>query len=70
MKDPEQILAVDEALGELSEINERAARLVELRFFAGLSEQQAAEALGLSRASISRDWRFDRLWLHDKLSSR
>ena len=65
---PAEIIKVHEALPDLEKEHERAAQLVELRFFGGLSETEAAETLGLSRATASRDWRFARLWLHNYLS--
>ena len=55
--------ALDEALSKLASLDERKARLVELRFFAGLGEQEAAEALGVSRSTASEDWRYARAWL-------
>lgn len=51
------------ALERLAELDDRKARLVELRFFGGLDEPQAAETLGISRATAARDWRFARAWL-------
>ena len=66
---PAEIIRVHEALPDLEKEHERAAQLVELRFFGGLSETEAAETLGLSRATASRDWRFARLWLHNYLSA-
>ena len=60
---PSQVLAVHAALEELATTHERQAKLVELRFFGGFSEAEAAEILGLSRATVSRDWRFARVWL-------
>jgi RNA polymerase sigma factor (TIGR02999 family) len=61
------ILALDEALGRLAAFDPVKARLVELRYFAGLSEAEAAEALGLSRATASRYWTFARAWLRDAI---
>jgi RNA polymerase sigma factor (sigma-70 family) len=57
------LLAIDEALDRLEQVDERAARVVELRFFAGLTEVEAAEALGISEATLKRDWAFGRAWL-------
>ena len=57
------------ALSRDSEINPRAGELVELRFFGGLSESEAAEVLEVSRSTMTRDWRFARLWLYRQLSS-
>jgi len=53
----EELLAIDEALRHLAQVDERAARLVELRFFAGLSVEEIAEVLGISQRTAKRDWR-------------
>jgi len=57
------VLALHEGLEVLKQHSERAARVVELRFFAGLSEEEAAEVLGIARATAKRDWRLARAWL-------
>jgi RNA polymerase sigma factor (TIGR02999 family) len=59
------LLALDEALTRLAAVDPVKARLVELRYFAGLSESEAAAVLGLSRATASRYWAFARAWLRD-----
>lgn len=64
-----EILAVDEALERLRETNERQARVVELRYFAGLEESEVASLLGISRATVTRDWRVARLTLQRHLRS-
>jgi RNA polymerase sigma factor (TIGR02999 family) len=61
------VLAVDEALAELAAHDERKARLVELRFFGGLSMLQVCEVLGISRATADREWRTSRAWLAARL---
>lgn len=61
------MLALDEALRKLAEHSERKARLVELRFFGGLSSEEAAELLDISRTSAAREWRFARAWLIQQL---
>lgn len=61
------LLALDEALGALAVIDGGMARLVELRFFAGLTVEQAAEAQGVSPATAAREWQFARAWLHAQL---
>lgn len=66
---PEAIVAIDELLDRLKEINPRAGELVELRFFGGLTESEAAEVLDVSRSTLTRDWRFARLWLYRQLSA-
>ena len=63
----ERLLAVDEALTRLQALDERAAKVIELRFFGGLSETEAAEALGISVATLKRDWDFARTWLASQL---
>jgi len=59
----DQLLALHEALDELAQLDPEAARLVELRFFVGLTQAQAAELLGLSRSGADRTWVFARAWL-------
>ena len=61
------VLALDAALVELREVDARAARVVELRFFAGLSVDETAEAIGVARPTIMRSWRFGRAFLARKL---
>ena len=62
--DAEQVLAVHEALQRLSALNARLADLVECRFFAGYSEPETAEALGVSERTVHRDWVKARAWLY------
>jgi len=59
----EDLLAMDEALDRLAEIDERAAQVVKLCFFVGLSQTDAAKELGLSVATVERSWAFARAWL-------
>jgi len=61
------LLALDEALQELAGLNERQARIVELRFFGGLSLKEVAEYLGFSSRTIDGDWHMARAWLRGKL---
>lgn len=61
------LLDLDDALCQLRELNERQARLVELRFFGGLTQDEAAELLGVSRRTVAGDWRMARAWLYRKL---
>jgi RNA polymerase sigma-70 factor (ECF subfamily) len=61
------IEAIDAAMTRLAELDERKARLAELRFFGGLTLEQTAEVLGLSRATASEDWRMARAWLYNEL---
>jgi RNA polymerase sigma factor (TIGR02999 family) len=64
----ERLLAVDEALAQLELLDPRSAKVVELRFFGGLSEIEAAEALHISLATLKRDWDFAKSWLTRQLS--
>ena len=63
------VLALDQALEALSSIDERQCRVVELRFFAGLNIDEAAEALGVSPATVEREWALAKAWLYRQLSS-
>jgi RNA polymerase sigma factor (TIGR02999 family) len=65
---PEDLLALDEALERLTHHDPRGAQLVKLHCFAGLSVEQAAEALGVSRSEGYRLWTFVRAWLHCQLA--
>ena len=62
------VLALDEALDALSAIDPRQCRVVELRFFAGLTIDEAAEALGVSPATVEREWALAKAWLYRHLS--
>ena len=64
------VLALDEALDALSAIDSRQCRVVELRFFAGLTIDEAAEALGVSPATVEREWSLAKAWLYRRLSSQ
>ena len=67
--DPEGMLpALDEALSRLEQIDPEQARIVELRYFAGLSIEDTADALGMSSATLKRRWAMARAWLHRDLS--
>jgi RNA polymerase sigma factor (TIGR02999 family) len=66
--DPIELISLDEALGELGRLDEIAAQVVKLRFFGGLSETEAADALGVSRSTVQRSWIYARAWLHRKIS--
>jgi RNA polymerase sigma factor (TIGR02999 family) len=63
----EQLLALDQALNRLAERDERLVRVVECRFFAGLKEEETAEALGVSLRTVQRDWMRARAWLREEL---
>ena len=65
---PAELIALDEALVRLAELNQRQAQVVECRFFAGMSLDETAEALGISNATVRRDWTLARAWLNRELS--
>ena len=65
----EDVLSLESALAELEGLNERAARVVECRWIAGLDLSSTAEALGTSPATVKRDWTFARAWLNNRLMS-
>jgi len=65
----EEILALDESLGRLDQVAPAAATLVKLRFFAGLTQGQSAEALGVSRRTADRLWAYARPWLYRDLQT-
>jgi RNA polymerase sigma factor (TIGR02999 family) len=66
---PVEVLALDEALEELDTINERQRRVVEMRFFGGLSEEEISEVLDVSPRTVRLDWHNARVWLREKLSA-
>lgn len=59
----DELIALDDALKRLARVDERKARVVELRYFGGLSNEEAAEVLGVSQVTIMRDWNMARAWL-------
>jgi RNA polymerase sigma factor (TIGR02999 family) len=65
-----EVLALDEALNTLARIDARKSRVVELRYFGGLSIEETAEVLGVSLDTAKRDWRMARAWLLAELSSK
>jgi RNA polymerase sigma factor (TIGR02999 family) len=65
----DDLLAVDMALSQLEREDHRAARVTELRFFAGMEERDIAAELGVSEITVKRDWKFARAWLATRLSS-
>lgn len=64
----ERLLVIDEALARLEILDERAAKVIELRFFGGLSEKEAAAVLNIAVATLKRDWDFARAWLTSQLT--
>ena len=69
VENAEVALALDAAIAKLEQVDARAAKVVELRYFAGLSLEQTADALGLGRRTVDRDWQFARAFLHAELGS-
>jgi len=63
------LVALDEALAELERLDQRQARIVELRFFGGLSLEEAAEVVKVSVSTVRRDWRMAQAWLRQQLSA-
>jgi RNA polymerase sigma factor (TIGR02999 family) len=69
MVSSDDILALTEALGRLEALDAEAAHVVELRYYAGLTIEETAEALAISTATVSRRWALARAWLHRELGS-
>jgi RNA polymerase sigma factor (TIGR02999 family) len=63
----DELLALDEALTRLAREDPQKATVVQLRFFAGLSHEEAARALGISAITVKRHWRYARAWLHREM---
>jgi RNA polymerase sigma factor (TIGR02999 family) len=63
-----EILCLDEALSRLEALDQRQARVVEMRFFSGLEVEEIGRVLGVSEATVKRDWRFARAWLLAELA--
>ncbi|MGD8320063.1 MAG: sigma-70 family RNA polymerase sigma factor [Gemmatimonadota bacterium] len=66
---PDAVLALDEALSRLEEVDERQARVVECRYFAGMNVEETATALEISPATVKRDWALARAWLNRELAA-
>jgi RNA polymerase sigma factor (TIGR02999 family) len=64
-----ELVALDEALRELAEMDEKKSRIVELRYFGGLSVEETAEVLGLSPVTVKRHWRMAKAWLSRRLKA-
>ncbi|MBS0515924.1 MAG: sigma-70 family RNA polymerase sigma factor [Proteobacteria bacterium] len=69
MRTPLDLLALDQALNQLAEVDARKARAIELRVFAGIGFEQIADTLGVSRATLARDYRGAQAWLYRALSA-
>lgn len=67
-KDDPDMVALDEALNELAKINSRQSRVVELRYFGGLTVEETAEVLKVSPDTVMRDWRFAKAWLRREMT--
>lgn len=63
------LLALDDALNELMSLDPRAGQIMELRYFGGLSEQEVADVLSISRATVTREWQTARAWLYERLTT-
>ncbi len=63
-----ELLALDDALDELARIDERQGKIVEMKFFGGLSAPEISQVLGISRATVDRDWATARVWLHRQMN--
>lgn len=61
------LILVDEALNKLAEFDPKQAKIVELKFFAGLTNEEIAEVVGVSDSTVKREWRIAKAWLHDQL---
>lgn len=70
MKRDQDLVDLDEALSRFEQLEPRASRVVELRFFVGLDERETAEALDVSVSTLKRDWTFAKAWLLNELQSR
>lgn len=64
-----EVLALDAALEQLARVDERKSRVVELRFFGGLSVEETADAMELNAATVRRDWTFAKTWLHRSIKA-
>lgn len=69
-KQPTDLLALDEALRELEVIDPRKTEIVVMKFFGGMTDQEIADAKGISTATVSRDWKTAKAWLMRAISSR
>jgi len=68
IKSPEDLISLDDALSKLEGIDPRQCRIVELRFFGGLTEEEISHLLGISVRTIKRDWSVARAWLHAEIT--
>jgi RNA polymerase sigma factor (TIGR02999 family) len=68
VKGDAELLALDDALAELSRMDERQGKIVEMKFFGGLSAPEISDVLKISRATVDRDWATARVWLHRQMN--
>ncbi len=68
-KSDEQLLALDDAMKKLEQVEERSCKIIELRYFSGLTIEEAAEVLNISPATAKRDWNFAKAWLYREIQS-
>jgi RNA polymerase sigma factor (sigma-70 family) len=64
------LLALDDALRRLAEMDEQQARIVELRYFGGLTIEETSEVMGIAPATIKRDWKMTKAWLYRELGGQ
>lgn len=62
-----ELISLDEALGELAEVSPEQSRIVEVRFFGGLTIEETAEVMGLSVDKVKRDWSMAKTWLYNEI---
>ena len=65
-----EVVSLDDALNTLAEVDPQQSRIVELRFFAGLTVEETAEVLGISPATVKRDWAMAKAWLYHEIGGR
>lgn len=68
-KSDDQLLALDDAMKKLEKVEERSCKIIELRYFSGLTIEEAAEVLNISPATAKRDWSFAKAWLYREIQS-
>jgi RNA polymerase sigma factor (sigma-70 family) len=65
-----EVVALDDALKTLAELDQRKSQVIELRFFGGLSIEETAEVLGVSAGTVMRDWTFAKAWLRREMTNQ
>ncbi len=70
VEQPAELIALDDALNELAQMDPVKAKIVELRYFGGLSVEETAEVLGVATITVKRHWRMTKAWLYGKLSNQ